>query len=273
MFVTGATNPSSGENEDWMACSSDLVVVLDGATVRTETGCVHGPAWYARKLGAAIISHAASRSTHLRQVLSEAIRDVAQLHSDTCDLTDPAAPSAAVGIVRIEDDVTRYLVLGDVTVAGDINGAMHAVSDDRVSHTAEAERREADQFPIGTPEKNAAMKRMKVVELAAKNQEGGYWIAGSDPTAVDHAITGEWKTVEITRFAVLSDGAARFVNLFEQGTWASVLEILQHNGPSKLLEHVRHAEASDTTGMRYPRNKKSDDATVVYAVPGSIMTT
>ncbi len=40
-------------NEDWVAVTSDLVVVLDGATVRTETGCVHGAAWYTGELGAA----------------------------------------------------------------------------------------------------------------------------------------------------------------------------------------------------------------------------
>lgn len=267
MFVTGATNPN-GLNEDWMACSSDLVVVLDGATVRTETGCSHGPAWYARKLGAAIISHAASRSHNLRDILAEAIRDVAALHVDTCDLADPAAPSAAAAIVRVEGDTVRYLVLGDVTIVADIGREVVAITDDRVSRTAVQERRAADQFPIGSPEKSAAMLRMKEAELAAKNTTQGYWIAGSDPNAVEHAVTGEWKTKDIRRLAVLTDGAARFVTPFQIArSWKAVLDILEHNGPRRLIEHVRLAEFRDQTGGVYPRNKKSDDATVVYAVP------
>jgi hypothetical protein len=267
LFVTGVTNPS-GLNEDWMACSSDLVVVLDGATVRTESGCSHGPAWYARKLGAAIISHAATRSRSLQEILAEAIQDVATLHIGTCDLNDPAAPSAAVAIVRVEGDYIRYLVLGDVTVVADLGHEVAAVSDDRVSKTALNERKEADSLPIGSPEKTAAMLRMKEAELAAKNTPGGYWIAGSDPGAVNYAITGEWTTETVCRLAVLTDGAARFANTFRPGVgWEAVLEILKHNGPGRLIEHVRLFEHADPEGRRFARNKKSDDATVVYAVP------
>lgn len=250
-----------------MACSSDLIVVLDGATVRTESGCSHGPAWYARKLGAAIISHAASRTQSLSSVLADAIRDVADLHSDTCDLTDPAAPSAAVGIVRVEGETIRYLILGDITIVSDVRGHVSAVSDDRVSQTAREQRQLADKHPIGTPEKKQALQQMKAVELASKNVVGGYWIAGSDPDAVAHAIVGEWKAEEVRQIALLSDGAARFVNLFHRGDWQATLEILKSNGPERFIEHVRLAEYADSTGSRYPRNKRSDDATVVYAVP------
>src|ERR1044072_8292548 len=187
---------------------SDLIVVLDGATVRTETGCSHWPAWFARKLGAATVRHAASHSRTLQDVLSDAIRDVATLHADTCDLSDPAAPSAAAGVVRVEDDTIPYLVLGDVTIVAEVAGEDVAVSDDRVSQTALDQRREADSFLIGTPEKTAAMQRMKKDELAAKNTAGGYWIAGSDLSATDHAITGEWRTADVTRSGGLTEGRA-----------------------------------------------------------------
>ncbi len=243
MHFLGLTNPSGGENEDWLACSSDLIVVLDGATVRTETGCSHGPAWFARKLGAAIIGHAASRSRALPDVLSDAIRDVAALHADTCDLSDPAAPSAAAAIVRVEDDTIRYLVLGDVTIVAEVAGEVVAVSDDRVSHTALDHRREADSFLIGTPEKTAAMQRMKKDELAAKNTAGGYWIAGSDPSAPEHAITGEWRTSDVTRLAVMTDGAARLVNLFR---------------PCQLARHARSPQdrRTGTPDLRRPTHRE-----------------
>jgi hypothetical protein len=263
----GLTNPSDGENEDWLACSSDLIVVLDGATVRTETGCSHGPAWFSRKLGAATIGHAASRSRALPDVLSDAIRDVAALHSDTCDLSDPAAPSAAAAIVRVEDDTIRYLVLGDVTIAAEVAGEVVAISDDRVSYTALEQRQEADSFLIGTPEKRAAMQRMKKGELAAKNTTGGYWIAGSDPSAPGHAVTGEWRISDVTRLAVMTDGAARLVNLFRRASWRGTLDLLKTGGPERLISDVRRIENADPDGQRYPRNKKSDDASVVYAVP------
>ena len=188
------------------------------------------------------------------------------LHADTCDLSDPAAPSAAAAIVRVEDDTIRYLVLGDVTVVADVSNEVVVISDDRVSHTALDQRREADSHLIGTPEKTAAMQRMKKDELAAKNMSGGYWIAGSDPAAPEHAITGEWRTSDVARLAVMTDGSARIVNLFRRANWRGTLDLLKADGPERLISDVRRIENADSDGRRYPRNKKSDDASAVYAV-------
>lgn len=264
MYFIGATRRGGQENEDWLACTSGLVVVLDGATVRTATKCSHGPAWYARKLGAAIIGHAASMSQELAVILADSIRDVAALHETTCDLTHPASPSAAVGIIRVGGDSTQYLILGDVTVVAQVSGEVIAISDDRVSQTALDERREADRYPIGSEEKQAAMQRMKVIELAAKNTPGGYWISGSDPRVVEYAITGTWATAQLDKIAVLTDGAARYVDLFRQADWPSVLASLGSVGPVNLINAVRQLEQDDPEGRRYPRNKRSDDATAAY---------
>jgi hypothetical protein len=58
-------------NEDWACATEGLMVVLDGATARTGTGCVHGVAWYAAKLGSALTGRATGRDTPLGRVLSE----------------------------------------------------------------------------------------------------------------------------------------------------------------------------------------------------------
>jgi hypothetical protein len=44
MRVATATDPGnpSSPKEDWVSAAQGLIVVLDGATVRTDTGCVHG---------------------------------------------------------------------------------------------------------------------------------------------------------------------------------------------------------------------------------------
>lgn len=267
MHFTGASLPGSPDvpNEDWSATTSDLVVVLDGATVRTETGCVHGAAWYARKLGASIIGHAAARSTPLADVLAASIRDVAALHP-SCNLEHPGTPSAGVAIVRFDGDHLRYLVLGDVTVVLDTVDGVTAISDQRISASAAAERREADRYPIGTDEKRHAMVAMKHAELAARNREDGYWIAAADPAAAAHALTGSVPMGEVGRLAVLTDGAARWVDLFHAGDWATVLRVLAKAGPDWFVEKlVRMAEHADPMGVRYARNKQSDDATVVFA--------
>lgn len=270
MFFNGAT--AAGDpavpNEDWVAATPDLLVLLDGATARTETGCSHGAAWYTRKLGANILASAATKARPLDLVLADAIAEVTALHPE-CDLTHPGTPSAAAAIVRVADDVLRYVVLGDVTVVLDTTDGVTVISDQRVSETATAERAEADRHPLCTPEKEAALVAMKHGELAARNQEPGYWIAAADPAAVEHAITGEVPLASLKRLAVLSDGAARFVDLFGARSWSRALDLIEQLGPQYLIERVRATESVDPRGVAYRRNKGSDDATIVYAAAAS----
>lgn len=268
MYFTGATVPGSPDvpNEDWVATTSDLIVVLDGATIRTETGCRHGAAWYTRKLGSAIVAGVAVSTDLTPTLLWEAIDDVALRHRHTCDLSNPGTPSAAVGVVRCDGDMLRYLVLGDVTVVMETAEGVTVVSDQRISASAAAERAEVDRYLIGSPEKAAALVAMKHAELAARNTAGGYWIAAAAPVAADHALTGEVPLSEVRRLAVFTDGAARYVDLFGRGTWSDVLMMLAGSGPQWFIERlVRPGEAADPLGVRFPRNKCSDDASVVFA--------
>lgn len=259
-------------NEDWVAATSDFVVLLDGATERTETSCHHGAAWYTRKLGAAIIASAASCSRPLEDVLADAIGEVAALHPE-CEPSHPgASPSAAAALVQFDSDVLRYAVLGDVTIVLDTADGVTAVSDQRVSQTALAERAVADSHPIGSAEKDDALVKMKHAELEVRNTPGGYWIAAADPSVVSHAITGTVAASDVKRIAVLSDGAARWFDLFGFTSWWGALEVMRYSGPRAVIEQVRVAERRDPDGVRYRRNKRCDDATVVFAATPEIGT-
>ena len=253
------------DNEDWYAATDDLVVVLDGATIRTDTGCVHGLPWYVRQLGAAIVASAQNHDYDLRQVLADAISTVAALHADTCDLTHPGTPSAAAGIVRLGHGTVDWLVLGDITVLVDAEDGLAVFTDNRVSQTGLAERRECDRYLIGTAEKATALLEMKRVELAARNTAGGYWIASTDPAAVDHAHVDSVPRARVLRFAVCSDGAMRALALTSISTHDGIMAILRGSGPAALIDLVRNAERHDPLGKRVPRNKATDDATAVFA--------
>ena len=158
----------------------------------------------------------------------------------------------------------RYLVLGDMTVVLDTTSGFQLIADQRVSATATAERQEADQHLIGSPAKLRALTTMKHAELAARNRPGGYWIAAANPAAIDHALIGEVAADSVRRFAVLTDGAARTVDLFQlYGSWLTALDDLERVGAQEFIRRIRALEASDPRGAAYPRNKVSDDATVV----------
>jgi hypothetical protein len=99
-------------------------------------------------------------------------------------------------------------------------------NDDRVETTAQAERAEANRYPFGSAQKQAALLRMKHAELALRNQPGGFWVAAADPTVVTHAITGQFPLNTVRRVAVLTDGATRLVSMFQLLDWRGVLDVL-----------------------------------------------
>lgn len=266
MRISAFSDPaeSGHDNEDWVSASPGLIVVLDGATARTDTGCTHGIAWYSRNLGSAISAFASDRSTALADAVRLAIGRVASQHPE-CDLAHPGTPSAAVAVLRTNDDALEYLTLGDVTVVLECGADLQVITDERVDATARSERAEADKHLIGAPEKQAALLRMKHAELSARNKPDGYWIAAADPDAAAKALIGSVPLGELGRAAVLSDGSARIVRLFELLDWPGLLDLLDKSGPVEVIRRVRAIEAADPEGRRWPRNKRSDDATVVYA--------
>jgi hypothetical protein len=266
MRITAYSEPSDsdGSNEDWVTTSPGLVVVLDGVTARTDTGCSHGTSWFASHLGAVITAEADDPTASLSKALGTAIQTVIEQHP-SCDLEHPGTPAATVGILRMVPNTVDYLVLGDITVLLHTGDEIQVVVDKGVDSTARSERSEVDRYPIGSPEKNAALLRMKRSELAARNRPGGnYWVASSNPEAADHAITGQVPLDRLRRAAVLTDGGARLVDPFASLTWSELLDLLNSAGPVEAVRRVRTIEASDPEGIRWRRNKRHDDATIVF---------
>ena len=256
MQVTVSSDPGSpnGPNEDAYFVSTDAstVAIFDGATARTETGCIHGVAWFVHSLADDLGHHA---SLTPARALAAAIRETAARHRDTCDLTHPGTPSAAVAVLQARQKTMRYLLLGDVTIVLDLGHGTRVLTDSRVNATARAERRAADDLPSGSPEKARALVRMKRAELAARNVAGGYWLAAADPGIVAHALTGDVPRQHVRQAALLSDGAARAVDRFSICDWRGLLTLLADSGPGELIRQVRAAETTDLAGIRWPRNK------------------
>ncbi|WP_433386818.1 hypothetical protein [Micromonospora sp. KLBMP9576] len=143
-----------------LAAAQGLIVVLDGATARTDTGCVQGAAWYAAKLGSTIAGLAIDGERKLGDVLTDAIGITARMPPE-CDLYHPGSPSATTALIRLTEDELQYLVLGDTTVVVGTTDGIEVVNDDRVDTTARAERVEANRYPFGSAQKQAALLRMK----------------------------------------------------------------------------------------------------------------
>jgi hypothetical protein len=110
MRVAAASEPGSPDkpNEDGVVVTAHMATVLDGATVRTGTGCIHSVPWFVENLAGSLVRHQEISPVN---ALTAAITETAAAHRDTCDLNHPGTPSAALAIAQAHGDSLRYLVL------------------------------------------------------------------------------------------------------------------------------------------------------------------
>ncbi|WP_449349598.1 hypothetical protein [Streptomyces shaanxiensis] len=199
----------------------------------------------------------------LAEGLGDALERVAAMHPD-CDLDDPGTPSATVAILRHKQGVLEHLVLADSPIVFNGPEDYTVISDLRVDDVLPDLRAEVESHQTHTPGHRDALQRLVLAQRQVRNTSEGYWVAAANPDAAQHALTGITPLREIQSAAVMSDGVSRLVTEYGAATWSDVFATLQTEGPHKLIEAVREVEATDPTGLRWPRYKSGDDATVAY---------
>lgn len=262
-----STQGVGAANEDTVHVSPTGVVVLDGLSAPNDLpmGCIHGTPWFVRQLGTCLINLIGDNTVLLREALRTAIAEVNDLHRGTCALDQEAVPASTVVMVRERDDFFEYLVLSDNVLVLDLgDDGIQTVTDKRVEEVAGDEMRAALQGPTGTPEHAARVSALVTVQRRLRNRPGGYWVAATNPAAADEAITGAVDLAKVRQAALLTDGASRLVDSFGALSWAQLLDLLRIEGPAALISQTREAELADPGGERWPRFKRSDDATAAY---------
>lgn len=255
-------------SEDYAAATPEALVLLDGSSSppAMESGCQHGTAWYARRLGVHLLARLVDRPDRtMAQCLGDAIAETASLHGARCDLAHPNTPAAMVVAVRRHGSALQYLVLGDSLLVLDRFGTVAVIGDNQPFPAGEVLRREREALPKGSPERAALHMRYALAVRAARNTGRGPWIAAALPKAAEHAETGSVPLAELRSFAALTDGASRYVERFDLGSWPDAMALLDGPGPTELLRRVREAEAADPACRQWPRGKVRDDATVLFA--------
>jgi len=256
--------PGRPANEDGALHIGDLVGVFDGVTAPPDilSGCIHGPAWYVKRLMVHLSSVArATPNDGLSNLLAEAITRVRGDHEGHCDLANPATPAAAVCLVRADGVHLEYLILADCTLVVDHGSQAPTVLTDERFRNAVTEIRRAAlanggiSQPAGTPTTG---------KYALINKPSGYWIAAANPEAAHQAIIGRLGGVQ--RAALLTDGLSCAVDQYHLMTWGGLLDQITELGPHALIRQVRQAENADPAGHEFPRYKQHDDATAALCI-------
>ncbi len=228
------------------------MIVLDGVTPpRGGAGCLHSVPWFTARLGGALTELTVSgRDLTLTDILGRAIRRTAEAHAETCDLSHPRTPQATVALARWSAAEVEYLVLSDAALLlRGPDGAVTPVLDDRLA-----------RLP------RSALVSDAVVDARLRNREGGFFTAAADPAVAVRAVTGVLPRREVRELAALTDGATRWTEMFREGDWTALFDVVAKEGARSLVERVRELEAADRERRAFlGPGKTHDDATVVYA--------
>jgi hypothetical protein len=262
---------ASKSNEDFVTASPSVAVVLDGlsAPPALGTGCLHGTPWFVTQLGMQLVSAATTaRDEPLEDVVASAIARVADSHAHSCDLEHPGTPSSSLAILREHAQRVECLLLFDSVIVLDGPSGLTVVTDRRVDAIAREEHLATHKHPIGSPGHQNSVQGLVAAQRRHRNQPSGYWVAGAKPAAAYQAVTGSWPRDQVSRAALLSDGVSCLVELYAVVDWTELLGILHQHGPAHVISLVREVEEADPTGARWPRYKRSDDATVAFCLLG-----
>lgn len=242
-------------NEDFTGAVPAAAVLVDGAGIPGgDATCRHGVAWYAHRLGGALLGRLSlPPDRDLSALLAEAIEEVTDGHRDTCDVANPISPSAAVSVLRRSGDLLEYLVLGDAFVVLDrADDAPQVVSDPREVTISRSYQARLEATADGSEEYHQLLRDLR----ALRNRPGGFWVAKDDPRAAAEAVTGNCPVSELTGAVLLSNGASRVVDRFGLADWAEVMAVLAASGPAEIIRQVRQAEARHQV--------PADDATIIH---------
>jgi hypothetical protein len=226
------------------------LVVLDGVTPPADGGgCLHSVPWFTARLGGALSELTVSLpDVPLAELLSRALVRTAGSHAATCDLSHPRTPQATVALARWSPARVEYLVLSDsVLLAESPDGTVTALLDDRLA-----------RLP------RSALATDAQVDATVRNREGGFFTAAADPSVASRAVTGSLPRGKVRALTALTDGAARWVEMFREGDWADCLAVVRKEGARALVDRVRTLERADARRRPARRGKTHDDATVVH---------
>ncbi|MEU5077463.1 protein phosphatase 2C domain-containing protein [Streptomyces asoensis] len=265
MRVAIDTQPGgAAPNEDWVAGTPTLAVVLDGlSTAGLDTGCRHGVPWYVRNLGSQLVATLTDSDTSLTAGLAQALERVSAMHPE-CDLSNPGTPSATVAILRQREEYLDHLVLADSPIVLDGYEGISVITDLRVDRILPELKAEVARHETHTARHKEALRNLVFAQRESRNTETGYWVAAAGPEAAEHALTGSMLSEDVRAAALLSDGAACLVTDYAMSSWDEVFATLRAGGPRELIDTVRKVEATDPRGQRWPRYKSGDDAAVAF---------
>jgi hypothetical protein len=263
-------NPAKPNDDAW-AQIGRAAVVLDGATNLGDP-LLPGDsdaAWIARFGARRLMAHVED-GDEPRQALRSALADA---EASFAGLRRRAPkenwenPYASMMFVVTDEEGFEALWFGDCGALVRRPDRVEAVGDAFAKRSAEARRVKmlADAKGLA-PASGTNLPEFLAALRAARNtvnSERGGWLFGPDASAADKARSVRVDAPPGTTLLLASDGFLALVSDYGRYDAGSLMEAAERKGLETLGRELRAIEEGDPEGRRYPRFKKSDDATAL----------
>jgi hypothetical protein len=176
-------------------------------------------------------------------------------------------PSASMMLAVSDESGVEFLSFGDcAALVQPEGGAVMVVGETFDKRAAEARRAQAL-----AKEKNlspaSGLSRPEFLDALRTTRNrinsGSYWLFSPDAKAASHAARRIVKTAPGTKLLLASDGFLALASDYGAYGADSLMQAVVKKGLKALGEELRAIEAGDAGGDKFPRFKKSDDATAL----------
>ncbi len=251
-------------NDDRCGCGDALAWVIDGATDLGAPGLVGsrgGAAWIAMEADAAF---AAADEGDVRSICDAVFVRLAR-RFDAVRTRDPASrwelPSAAFLVARVAAQGLEIGWLGDCAILirrGDTVehiGPLDAMKDVERDHAAGLA-----EHGLGDVARTAPI----IDSLRERRERADRFVLGIEPAMADHIAIATVPALPGDEVLLMSDGFSALIGDYAALSAEVMMTAIGDTGLAPLIGKLREIEHEDADCMRFPRFKRSDDATALW---------
>ncbi|MFM9863349.1 MAG: hypothetical protein ACKVRO_07055 [Micropepsaceae bacterium] len=258
-------------NDDTFGALSSVAFVLDGVTSLSETPLMPGrsdAAWAAQTARELFLAHGAARGGDLRGLVTTvAVGITVRFEAERVRAPRERyeLPWTTMSLIGVEAGQLNVAYVGDsraLVETGDGHVHSFGVNPSRTAfETKLAQKMIAAQKgkPLGPaavlPELRAARNTV--------NTGTGYWLLGADAAVGAHATVTSLALSGPATVLLATDGFYALVEDYQRYGDRELIAAARTVGLGSLARELRQIEDDDPNGQRFPRMKKSDDATAL----------
>lgn len=261
-------------NEDIAQLNPSSAWILDGATGLSEKNIIDNESdarWFVQQWNEYLSAAVEDCDKSVADLIKAGIPIIKNKYYGLSKGADPQPidlPSSGVALVRWNEEKLDYLVLGDcILIIKYAGNKISVVKDDCLQQLDEKAIDRLHQLMIESnysfEDAIQEINPILVSHRLMKNTQAGYWILGFDEQALDNCIHAAADIKEISEIVLMSDGFAALIDKYHYTDESKIFDEVNHKGLASLYATLRQTELDDIEVKKYPRLKKSDDASAI----------